>query len=225
MRLTKNELKIIVENFLLESNTDPRGFSKNLSGDKTEPLIDPDNPQEMKAALDAAEEENVKDLHIGQFGALRGDPGRRTISFGPSAESNPKPSVSDITTVPVGYPDDPTPRQAKYGQDYMRQYSGLGDEDNIYSVDDTKTQSFLFDDDDDTEENDFGSLGKTDPSFDYDDDYTPEAGITLSANRDDDFDLSISDIDRDFGTIEDDDSEEMPKKKSFISRLRDFFSE
>lgn len=233
MKIKRKDLNRLIESFLKEAGTDPKGFRKDLGGEKTEPRINPDNPDEMQAALDAAEESNISDLHIGQFGAQRGDPGRRKISFGPSAEFNPNPAADDITTIPVGYPDDPTPNQARHGQEYMQNYHGVGKEDNMYSIHDTRTQSFQFDDsDEDTVEDDYGALGKTDPSISYDD-HTPEVGITLKHDRfegddPDDFDLSISDIDRDYGTFEDDDDEDTDDDtdddEGFLAKIRKFLS-
>jgi hypothetical protein len=227
MKISKRRLRILIEKAIRESGTDPKGFRKDLSGELTDPMINPNDPASIQAAIDSAEEENLKDMHLGQFGAERGDPGRRMISFGPSAQANPNPTADDITTLPVGYPEDPTPRQAQYGQEYMSRYHGMGDEDNMYSVDDTKTQSYLFDDDEDTEESDYTKLGKTDPAFYDDDDDTVEAGITLPFDRTDDFDLSTSEIERDIGSFEEEDTDEESEDnpKGIIARIKSFFSE
>jgi hypothetical protein len=178
-------------------------------------MIDPNDPEALASAIRQAEEENIKDMHIGQLGASRGDVGRRSLSFGPSAQANPNPTQEDITSYQIGYPEDPTTRQAQHGQEYMRQYHDLGKEDNMPSVHDTKTQSFVLDDV--TEED----PEKTDPGIKFDDDTVTDPGFTLhSINPEDDIHLPEPEPE-DFGTFEDDDTDE--EEIGLLQRIKDGF--
>ena len=237
MKIKKVNLQRLIENFLNEEGTDP-GDGQEVDKDKTELGKDyVDQQMMMRGVQPQPSADDEVDRALAQHDIDFGSDRNIKIAFGPSPEGRDLEAdpITDDEITRHGYEiEDPTPNQIRHGQDYHRLYKGIGDEDNMPSVYDTKTQSFDFDDED-TEEDDYGRLGMTDPAVYDDDEDTIEAGITLSADRDDDFDLSISDIDKfagveDFGTFEDDedtddeDSED-EKPRGIFSRIKDFFSE
>ena len=194
MKITRKNLNRLIENFLLEADD----------------------------SYDRAKAQHDIDY---------GDTRDRKLAFGPNPENRSTPIGDDeITRINLDHdPAGPTPSQAKHGQDYYQFYKDVDkDFDSVHS---DKTQSFgsYIDDfdDEDTDEitlpgSDYGELGKTDPSISFDDETAIDPGDTIhSINPDDDFDLSLSDIEpEDYGTFEDDDFDD--EDSSFLSKIKKF---
>lgn len=231
MKIKKRDLQKLIENFIKESGTDP-GDGKSADKDKTsagDTYID--QQMIMRGAQPQKNIDDEADKILAQHDIDFGSDRNIKIAFGPSPEGrdlSSEPITDDEISRYSFEPEDPTPNQIKHGQEYYELYKDVGKEDNIPSVYDTQTQSYRFDDEDtdeDTEEDDYGMLGKTDPAFYDDDDDTVEAGITLSSDRDDDFDLSISDIDK-FADVEDiddfdsdEDTDDDDEKEGILSKI------
>ena len=251
MRLTKRQLKKLIETVIQEADKTDPGIGQEVDQDKTDPGDSyVDQQMTMRGIEPQKKPDDAYDRAKAQDDIDYGDTRNRKLFFGPRPEGRSEPITDDdLTMVDLDFnPAGPTKNQARLGQEY---YSQLKDMDQYFdSVDSDRTQSYgSYDPDKDTEDEDteestmpasqYGEQGKTVPSLAFDDDDTEEdPGDTIhSINPDDDFDLSLSDIEpEDFGTFEDDDSEytdgefadqeysDDESEEGMIEKLRNYFS-
>ena len=247
MRLTKRQLKRLIENVLNEADKTDPGVGQEIDQDKTESGESyVDQQMSIRGIQPQPKPDDSYDRAKAQHDIDHGDTRNRKIAFGPRPEGRSEPITDDdMTYADLDFdPDGPTENQAMHGQEYYSQYKDV--DKNFDSVYSDKTQSYgsyeddEFSEDEDTEESgDYGSYGKTELDLDFDDDTleAPEPTI-YSKNPDDDLDLSLSDIEvPDFGTFESDEDSEYTdgefsdqeysvpdEKPGMLSQLRDYFS-
>lgn len=226
MRIKRRDLNILIENMLKEDKTDP-GIDQEVDLEKTthgasyvDQQMQLRGVKSQKKADDAYD--RAKAQHDIDFGSER----NRRIAFGPRPEGRSEPITDDDMT----YADldfdhtDPSPNQIRHGQEYHQFYKDV--DKSFDSVHSDKTQSYIDDDDDDTEEvGDYGALGKTQPAISFDDKTIIDPGKTIfSTNPDDDLDLSLSDIELDDDDTFEDDSEEDSEEEGMIAKIRKFLN-
>lgn len=230
MKVSRKKLNLIIENYLNEAEkTIPVSQIKtpDLAYLETDPGA---SFADQKAFLDDERPglNDELDKIIAQRDVARGNRGLRTLAFGPSIENNPSPDDSDISNVYLDSMSEPTPNQARHGQEYYNQYYDLGKDDNMPSVDDTITQSYSKDEidfeDEDTEESPLGtqySLEKTeiddiDDSSSYEDDTDESQDVITYEDKDGNERTFV-------GGKEVTPGDEEVDTSSFIEKLRNYF--
>lgn len=230
MKITRRELNRLIENFLNEEGTDPKGESvDDVLSDELEQTEVGDSfmaNQMMRRGgkQPMSPEKRAQAITDFRKGSDRGQ--FPPLTFGPGVDDEGNLKDGEFTTVYDYHEPDPYDRGAV--RRYKKQHY-LGP--NEKAVDDPEITRIGLEDDEDTEESPFGtqySLDATDPQFRMDDKTAVDDGFTahsgddiyLEDEYDEDYEESEEYTEEDtLYDVEDEESED----DGIIARIRKFF--